>query len=211
MLTALWHTLVWFLSGEWMLSKKSRRPNGGSVVLARAFWSAGLVYAATLILRDVLDPTRGWAFSTHEARQRVFTTLPWFGAMFAGVYASLYTRFASQWTYLAGLYNLIKAAEVRGDGQQPQSRKALSLWKAGFIEDADELHLSRKPLFANVVVAWGRQEEVAAAFAAHAHGGNVRFEHIVAAANKSLVQHSRHLPVDERTAPSVLTAGDLEP
>lgn len=114
---------------------ESRRPNGGSIVLARAVWCAAIVYTATLGVRDVMDPSRTLRFSPVEARQRVLASLPWFGAMFAATYASLYARFASRWTYVAGLYNQIKAAEIR-DGHHPECQPALNLWKAGFIEDA---------------------------------------------------------------------------
>ncbi len=43
----------------------------------------------------------------------LLTALPTFGAIFAAVYFALYARFASQWSYLANLYNKIKEAETR--------------------------------------------------------------------------------------------------
>ena len=104
-------------------------------------------------------------------------TLPWFGAIFAAVYAALYTRFSSQWTYLAGLYNQIKAAEVQvavsanTDSTKDVAAKVLTSWKAGFIEDAEELHLALKPMFAEVIRTWSEDEKVQSEFAKYAPGG----------------------------------------
>jgi hypothetical protein len=57
-----------------------------------------------------------------------------------------YARFSSQWSYLAGVYNQIKAAECRTGFQET----VLAQWKAGFIEDAADLHLLRKAMFASI-------------------------------------------------------------
>ena len=89
-------------------------------------------------------------FSWLEFRIQTGAHITWFGAIFAGVYALLYARFSSQWTYLAGVYNQIKSAELRKDTDDA----ALAEWKAGFIEDCQDLHLLRKPMFASIVHAW---------------------------------------------------------
>ena len=78
------------------------------------------------------------------------------------MYAALYSRFASQWTYLAGVYNQIKMAESRTD----RDPRKIAEWKAGFIVDAEELHLVRKPLFAEVVRAWRKDAAVEDAYQA---------------------------------------------
>jgi hypothetical protein len=93
-----------------------------------------------------------------------------FGALFAAVYAGLYARFSSQWSYLANVYNQIKAAESRGGCDASR----LAEWKAGFIEDAQDLHLALKPLFASVIRAWGSEAEVKGSFETYAPGGALR-------------------------------------
>lgn len=92
------------------------------------------------------------------------------------VYASLYARFASQWSYLAGVYNQIKAAECG----QKCDRIALAEWKAGFIEDAEDLHLARKPVFASIIHAWVKDAEVEVRFLKDVPGGEHRFELLAA-------------------------------
>jgi hypothetical protein len=116
-------------------------------------------YAVGLVLRNLLDPARGWHFSFAELRQQMLDSFQWFGTVFAGAYVALYTRFASQWAYLASLYNQIKSAECKPAGNQ----QALAEWKAAFIEDAFELHLANKHQFKSIIREWSRDEQVNAA------------------------------------------------
>jgi hypothetical protein len=67
----------------------------------------------------------------------------------------VYARFASQWTYLAGVYNQIKAAEARRDADAEK----LAEWKQGFIADAEALHLDNNPIFVDLVAAWRKLPE----------------------------------------------------
>jgi hypothetical protein len=97
-----------------------------------------------------LDPTRGSEFSWNELGAQTLAHVTWIGAIFATVYALLYSRFASQWTYLAGVYNQIKAVQLRDQ----VNGTVLAEWKAGFIEDCDDLHLLRKPMFASIANEW---------------------------------------------------------
>ena len=191
-----WHRFVVVATGEWMLHSPSRRANGGSIVLARSFWCAALVYAATIGLKEALDPATLPAFSFPAFRQVLSATLPWFGAIFAATYASLYTRFSGQWMYLAGVYNQIKAAELRMHEKDPSqgAREALANWKAGFIEDADDLHLATKPLFASVIKAWLEDRLVADAFSEHAVNGSRRLAELRSAAQLACERHKRDLP-----------------
>jgi hypothetical protein len=71
-------------------------------------------------------------------------------------YIALRGRFSDQWRYLAGVYNQIKAAECRRDIE----KEALREWKAGFVEDAVEVHLARKRIYAQVIVNWLREPAV---------------------------------------------------
>jgi hypothetical protein len=148
----MWHRLVEFLSAEFML----RRSNGGGVILARSLFTAIIVYVVAVATREALAPTSILSFSLSAARGAAYDTLPWFGAIFAGIYAAYYARFAAQWSYLAGLYNQIKAAEAQVADTEDPERASLVFaeWKAGFIEDAEELHLIEKRLFAGIVDAW---------------------------------------------------------
>jgi len=172
------------ISFEWLLTGL-HWPNGGGVILIRSLLIGLEIYLVVLGLKNALDPDRSWTFSMIEFGSQVVATLPWFGTIFAVVYASLYARFSSQWTYLANVYNQIKAAECKGGCKE----EALAEWKAGFMEDAEELHLVEKRLFASVLHAWSRESDVKANFIAHAPGGERRFDALMERVNR--VRNSR--------------------
>ncbi len=165
-----------FLSSEWLLTRK-KLPNGSGVIVLRAILTSVYIYLGVLVLRNVLDPEPAWTFSPCELRAQIMETLPWFGAIFAGIYAALYARFASQWTYLANLYNLIKQTEARTAGNYNRALKnIIAEWKAGFLEDAEEVHLLTKRVFVSVMKLWGEQEAVKEQFIKNTPGGEVRFD-----------------------------------
>jgi hypothetical protein len=165
------------LSGEYLLTHV-RYPNGGTVVFLRALHVTAVVFLGTLAIMNALDPTRGSEFSWTELGTQTLAHTPWIGAIFATVYALLYARFASQWTYLAGVYNQIKAAQLR-DQITPV---VLAEWKAGFIEDCDDLHLLRKPMFASIANEWitngTDKDHVVKNLNDHAPGGEKRLMRI---------------------------------
>ena len=165
-------------SAEYVLDRPDVS-NGGTVVLLRALHSTIIIVALGLFVTNVFDPGRTTHFSIQELFAQVSQIAPWFGTVFAATYAALYTRFASQWTYLAGVYNQIKAAECRKDVEKP----VIAEWKAGFIEDASDLHLLRKKMFASIVVAWGSKDDVRQAFSESSYGGATRFAKLIAQAN----------------------------
>ncbi|MGQ3117659.1 MAG: hypothetical protein ACT6RQ_19015 [Hydrogenophaga sp.] len=108
----------------------------------------------------------------------IISLTKWTAGVFGGVYIAFYARFVSQWTYLANLYNQIKQTEVQG----VKNEKALSQWKAGFIEDALDLHMATKPGTLAIIRAWGFGHESAPvyqAFIAHAHDGRRRWDDLV--------------------------------
>ena len=142
--------MIRWLSGEWLLDD---RPNGGTVVVLRALWIGVLGYIATIAVTELLRPNTSWVFSPAALRAAIFVNLKVGGAIFAGAYTALYARFASQWSYLASVYNQIMAAQVRGAPSDSEGRHALECWKAGFIEDAEDLHLATKPMFAGVIIS----------------------------------------------------------
>ena len=158
-----------FLSGEWILA--SGRPNGGDVVVYRTLWVGAFIILAVAAVR-----------STQSTPATVcdFLRCVWLNALktirepeglvvFGAVYAALYARFTSQWTYMANLYNQIKQAEVTGSSITPPAIQAtaLSEWKAGFIEDAIAVHMATKPTIASIIRVWYQIPDVRRAFHAH--------------------------------------------
>jgi hypothetical protein len=190
--------VVEYASGEYLLAKSKR--NGGGIVFLRALHSTIVILSLALLLKNALDPTRSSEFSLFELQTQLSGIGPWFGTVFAATYAGLYSRFASQWSYLAGVYNQIKAAECRKD----VDANCISQWKAGFIEDAEDLHLIRKPIFWGIAHVWLQDMLVCTAFAAHTPNGPAR----LAALRNSLglrdsaghraVGVSERIPSDER-------------
>lgn len=180
----LWARFVWAATSEWLLTTRKKPSNGGRVIFARALISATLAWVFIVFMRELVDP-KGlvWSYTFDQLRLEVVRSAPLFGAVFAGAFASFYARFASQWGYVASMYNQIKAAEVRGV-PNAKARRALAQWKAGFIEDAADLHLATKTGIATTVVAWSGDKAVEHEFVDHC-GGQQRFDEIVsrAAAN----------------------------
>jgi hypothetical protein len=154
-----------------------------------------LAYLAGIGAMNWLDPTRTLEWSGTEFRQQLIENAKWFGAIFGGAYAALYARFSSQWTYLAGVYNQMKAAQARKDCDE----QTLAEWRAGFIEDCDELHLVRKPMFASIVAAMLSDdaplvETVRAMFDKHTPGGRARRDRIFAEVNVVVSQVGQAYP-----------------
>lgn len=133
--------------------------NGGAVVTARASSVTILLFLPAFVLS--LVATRD-AFLPHLVER-----LSWLAAIFAASYTAFYARFASQWGYLANLYNQISEAELSPGIDQD----ALARWKAGFISDAVELHLWQKGNFVGVCARYWRSERVRAHFRALPQGG----------------------------------------
>jgi hypothetical protein len=105
------HRLGWlisWMSGEYLLTWL-RYPNGGTVVFLRTLHVTIIVVTGGIIFTELADPNTELSFSAWELRSLLASHVGWFGAVFAAVYALLYARFSSQWTYLAGVYNQIKA------------------------------------------------------------------------------------------------------
>jgi hypothetical protein len=175
------HTLSW-LSWEVLLDCF---PNCGAVILARALWTGAVVYVLALVLKLAIDPATPLTLCSLQAE--AVETVPWLGATIAASYAALYSRFASQWAYLAELYNQIKAAELSmPDVPTPPQVLVLAEWKAGFLEDCETLHLARKSSFASTIRQWGAEPAVEQAFVKYAQGGERRFRQLLAIAAKSL-------------------------
>lgn len=170
---------VWleWLSGEFVLTKV-KRANGGDVILVRALF----VVAWMCILMFFL----GLCFESFTPDG---TKL---GAILTVVYAALYARFSQQWHYLANLYNSIKAAEVRTATQRKDKalNERIAQWKAGFIEDADTLHLANKAMIASIICAWTREDRVVYWFNELTNGGESRLRQIIASAQATCEHES---------------------
>lgn len=178
-----------FLSGEWILRWFAPNNNGGAVILARALWVPIPCFAMLQSLHLIGNQLAGepipfsstteflgWLIMRLRSDRSLLLTIV------AGAYTALYTRFASQWQYLADLYNQIKSKEIdlAGDdiappdtaddgqryveGKKPVTTacaksRLLSEWKYGFVVDAEHLHLSNKEPFKSVFEAWSATAE----------------------------------------------------
>jgi hypothetical protein len=166
--------LVSFASGEWLLKEQA---NGGDLIIARSLFASCLLFLSFIALKHLLDPGRAWIFSVAALQQEAHQSLPVFGALLAAVYATLYTRFAAQWNYLAGLFNQIVQAEIDlADSDSHEKLSSLAWWKAAFIEDAEELHLSTKRIFVPAIRDWLGDAEVKTEFIGSVLGGEKRCE-----------------------------------
>ncbi|MBP5748235.1 MAG: hypothetical protein J6W63_07750 [Treponema sp.] len=146
-IAGLFYTTTHVVTGEFFLN---HMPNGGSSVILRTCFTGTIISFMVigfycLIYRNLQCPFEvvkhnGWQFC----------------GIYAATYASFYARFVSQWTYLSNLYNQIKEAElnVLVNGNKKEANDALCRWMAGFIEDAETLHLETKTIFATVIINW---------------------------------------------------------
>lgn len=173
----MWHLIesaISLLTGEWLLRT---RPNGGAVILVRALLISALLFLVGIGIVERLAPGSSWALDPGRLLLAIGGHLGWLSALFAGSYAALYARFASQWTYLAGLYNQIMSAQATSpkDGNAERCR-VYNNWKAAFIEDAENVHLALKPLYAALIKDMLTDSEVRKAFIDNAVGGAERLE-----------------------------------
>jgi hypothetical protein len=102
--------MIHHLSCEFVLK---RMPNGGTAVLLRSVLISIGLYLVVIAFKSRITPGATWSFDSAVFRSLLADTIPWFGAIFAGVYVALYSRFASQWNYVASLYNQIMQTAVQ--------------------------------------------------------------------------------------------------
>ncbi|MEX2232317.1 MAG: hypothetical protein WD824_09160 [Cyclobacteriaceae bacterium] len=168
-------SFVTFLSFEFLLTT-CKWPNGGTVIFIRAFGVTLSVMTVYCIVKQGLDPFRGYEFDMAELKIQILNSVEIFGAVFAGIYLALYSRFSSQWGYLSNLYNQIKQTEASASNDE----KILNEWKAAFIEDAIALHLALKPMFAMIINTWGHEAKVAEVFEQNITDGKKVLESLLA-------------------------------
>jgi hypothetical protein len=163
--------IVYLLSGEYILNW---RPNGGTAVLLRSLLVTVLLYALAIPIKSYCEKGAVLEFSFNQFKIEIGNTLPWLGAIFAGSYAAFYTRFAAQWNYLAGLYNQIMAACVPLNEKERTNNRALNIWRAAFVEDAQDLHLAGKSMFRSVIIAYLQRDRVVEVFLSSTADGKER-------------------------------------
>lgn len=130
---------------------RNGRPNGGDVVLCRAFQVAVVMYVPAMALSSWAKSGWSFEFDWLELGHATSETLPWLGAVFAGAYVVLYSRFSAQWGYLAGVYNQIMSTMASLPSDDADRQEHMDAWLAGFIEDAVALHLAAKRIFAEII------------------------------------------------------------
>ncbi|HYD52595.1 MAG TPA: hypothetical protein VEA99_08210 [Gemmatimonadaceae bacterium] len=159
------------LDGEWILN---RRENGGATIALRSLWTGTLLFLAAVAVNEAILP--GGVFSLDAARAAVHERMDWYGAILAGTYLAFHSRFSSQWTYLAGVYNQLMAtmAQSPDDGTTPKRSETYALWKAAFIEDAEDLHLAGKASFAGVIASLLAEDAVRDAYRVATREGEQR-------------------------------------
>jgi hypothetical protein len=164
-----------YLSGEFLLSRTS---NSGFIVFIRSVLVALILYAIAVAMKSYTREEAILSFSSSQLRKEIAETIPWFGAVFAGAYASFYARFSSQWNYLASLYNQIMSTRCSMTETQLGSCQDLIHWEAGFIEDAMDLHLACKPMFFPMVKMLLEDERVKGVFLESATDAQVKIERL---------------------------------
>jgi uncharacterized membrane protein len=160
----IWTQMVYLISAEFLLK---RRPNSGALLLLRALWTALCVMVIAIILNSILDNGITCTLDLGIVWQGFKAHPTWYAIVFAAVYTALYTRYASQWQYLADLYNRIKEKEI-GLQNSPDFKKEaeqkLAQWKAGFVADARAMHLIRHDSFQTVAKTWLTEAMVSVAY-----------------------------------------------
>lgn len=126
------------------------KDNGGGVIFLRSLIISSIIFLSVITFLNVIDTEKKFSFNHNILSKDIIDNFEWYGAIFAATYIALYTRFSSQWSYLANLYNLIKQTSATNDS----NLIIIAEWKAGFIEDAQYLHLSHKENFAPIIKNW---------------------------------------------------------
>lgn len=160
-----------FLSAEFLLRSK---PNDGTIVRLRAAWVTLLFLALLLPAKAYLAEGTVLEFSVEQLKKECGEMIPWAGAIFAAAYAAFYARFSAQWNYLATLYNQLMASSVTLPQAEIESNDSLQVWKAAFIEDAQDLHLAGKSMFRTMIVQLLDDEGVTETFVDSVDNGKDR-------------------------------------
>lgn len=159
-------------TGEFVLG---HMPNGGTAVLFRAVFVSAYLYLIAIAIRSYTRECAVLAFSLDQFFSEVNETIPWAGAIFGAVYAALYARFSSQWTYLADLYNQQLAVSVT-TSEDKLNGENYAIWQAAFIEDAVCMHLATKRGFSNAIYMMLQEKKIREILEEDGHFGKERVE-----------------------------------
>ncbi len=173
-----------FLAGEWII--KTFKANGGTVVAFRAIWITIIFSGLAMISVSTLDPSRVGPISLNGAVDVFWEISNNVSIFFGASYLVLYARFVSQWSYLSGVYNLIKQTEAAKEANP----KVIAEWKAGYLEDAENLHLAAKNNLAPVINAWVKDPDVVKAYIANTPGGEIRLQQLCCLATKAFEEEA---------------------
>lgn len=168
-----------FLAGEWLFL--FLKANGGAVVALRSLWTTAIFAGLAIASLSAFDPSRIGPISVKGAIGILWEVSNILTIFLGASYLALYARFVSQWSYLAGLYNLIKQAEAAKDA----NKDIIAEWKAGYLEDAENLHLAAKANLAPVLHAWVKDKAVIRAYIKNTPGGAIRLRQLRCLARKA--------------------------
>ena len=171
-MSSCYENVISFFDGQWIIGESGK--NGGDIVAWRSLWVGTWLILITIGLQALVDPDRHGPITWHGFFSQLSGLGAVIGGIYGGTYAAFYARFVSQWSYLANLYNLIKQAESTGGAKT----EVLAQWKAGYIEDAETLHLLCKRSVAPVVKSWATDKSVVKAYTEHTPGGDARLRRI---------------------------------
>lgn len=150
------------------------KSNGGAVVALRALWTTAIFAVVAVIAVSAFEPERIGPATVNGALDAFWTVSNHIVIFLGASYVALYARFVSQWGYLAGLYNMIKQIEATPGSD----KKIIAEWKAGYLEDAENLHLAAKNNLAPVLYAWVKDPAVIRAYIKNTPGGSNRLRRL---------------------------------
>src|SRR4051812_24956948 len=104
-----------WLSGQRIVD--SVGTNGGDVVVVRTVFVGMELTLLCVCLQAWIDPDLHGPISFAGLASQLTSLGSVIGAIFGGTYVAFYTRFVSQWAYLAGVYNQIKQAETESESK----------------------------------------------------------------------------------------------
>lgn len=178
----LLNKVMTIMTGEFFLKFM---PNGGTAVLLRSAFVSLYLYLLTIAAKSFTNECAIFSFSLDQLRSEFNSTIPWLGAIFGGIYAALYSRFSSQWSYLADLYNQQLSAALTLSKDQLNSDN-FAIWQAAFVEDAVCMHLATKPGFSNAILQMLNEEKIRKILEEDKHFGTNRVKQLIKSLEKAI-------------------------
>lgn len=173
------------VSGEFMLDVGYRYgyANGGTMIFLRSVWVTLWLFLLALLLHSgtYADWTWNvclWRLDATKFKKEIANNVPWLGAIFAGAYVALYTRFSAQYSYLQQAYNQLMETSASAPRDECAS-EVIHSWWAAFIEDAQDLHLATKGSFAVAIWFMLEEPEVYRDFEKYAIGRHERVNELI--------------------------------